>query len=348
MKIFVSGTYDILHGGHIQFFEDAKKLGDYLIVSFASDRVIREYKSRIPALSEQHRRKLLESIKVIDKVVMGDCIDDPIFDFEYEFDRSKPDILVSTEDDVNANLKKLFCKAKGAKYVQIPKRQTIKKLSTTDIRLKILDREQVPLRVDFAGGWLDVPRFSIPGAYIVNCTITPMVSLKDWHYKIGSGLGGSAAHAILNGKDPFFSEYNLGIGWQDPAVILETGFCVWRSGKVPVLEMKQNPDFLQGKMALLWTGKTHSNKDNVNKPRNYNAIREAGELCTKDLCMGVRASYVLQILEGMSELPDFNEESKKYCGGGWGGYALYLFKNESERANFLENPNTMAIEPYIK
>lgn len=37
-KIFVSGFYDIIHAGHIQFFREARSLGDFLIVSFASDR----------------------------------------------------------------------------------------------------------------------------------------------------------------------------------------------------------------------------------------------------------------------------------------------------------------------
>jgi len=54
----------------------------------------------------------------------------------------------------------------------------------------------------------------------------------------GAGLGGSAAHALLNGKDPVQSELDLGVGWQDPAVIRETGLCVWRSGSKPVLDFK--------------------------------------------------------------------------------------------------------------
>ena len=39
-KVFVSGCYDIIHGGHIQFFQDAKKLGDHLTVCFASADVL--------------------------------------------------------------------------------------------------------------------------------------------------------------------------------------------------------------------------------------------------------------------------------------------------------------------
>jgi hypothetical protein len=45
-----------------------------------------------------------------------------------------------------------------------------------------------PLRVDFAGGWLDVPRFSRPGAFVVNCAVSPLVSLDDWPFHVGGGL----------------------------------------------------------------------------------------------------------------------------------------------------------------
>ena len=81
----------------------------------------------------------------------------------------------------------------------------------------------VPLRVDFAGGWLDVPRYARKGSYVVNCAITPMVSLCEWPYEKRSGLGGSGAWAMLEGRDPVASELALGVGWQDPAVIAETG-----------------------------------------------------------------------------------------------------------------------------
>lgn len=39
-KVFVSGCYDIMHAGHLQFFSEARALGDFLIVSFASDDVL--------------------------------------------------------------------------------------------------------------------------------------------------------------------------------------------------------------------------------------------------------------------------------------------------------------------
>lgn len=218
-------------------------------------------------------------------------------------------------------------------------------------------KKQLPLRVDFAGGWLDVPKFSKPDSYIVNCTISPLVSLTDWPYEKGGGLGGSAAFAILNGKDGIESELNLGVGWQDPAVILETGLCVWRSGLRPVLDCKFNPDFLKGKMALLWTGKNHVTFNNTDNARDYQKIIEASRYAKEavrllsfyDLCHAVELSYRIQLTEGMDPLPKIGYElARKYCGGGHGGYALYLFEEKKERDLFLKEANTLKIEPYSK
>jgi len=207
---------------------------------------------------------------------------------------------------------------------------------------------KVPLRVDFAGGWLDVPKYAREGAFIVNCAITPMVSLEDWPYNKGAGLGGSAAYALLKGKDCVKSELDLGVGWQDPAVVIETGLCVWRSGKEPVLEFKANADFLKGKMALHWTGERHNTPKNVDLKRDFDLIEEAGyvgydAVRLRDyttLLYATQLSYEAQLKEGMKELPDFGELAKKYCGGGWGGYALYLFDKRPE--------NLIHIEPYAR
>jgi cytidyltransferase-like protein len=92
-KIFVSGCYDILHGGHIQFFKEARVLGDHLTVCFASDEVLWEHKKR------------RTSIEVIDQVVIGDCKVHGL-DFKDHFLKVRPDVLVVTEDDQYADVKK--------------------------------------------------------------------------------------------------------------------------------------------------------------------------------------------------------------------------------------------------
>jgi cytidyltransferase-like protein len=356
ITVFVSGCYDILHAGHVEFFRQARALGDRLVVCFASDRVLTAHKQRPSALPEAHKRALIESIRYVDEVVMGEGAELGL-DFLDHFIRLRPQVLAVTEDDRFADAKRSLCARTGARYVVLPKTLPFEPISTTEIVRRVRIPRAVPLRVDFAGGWLDVPRLARPGASIVNCAVAPLVSLVDWPYNIGAGLGGSAARAMLVGKDSVDSELDAGVGWQDPAVIRETGLCVWRSGPRPVLALKRNPDCLAGAMALLWTGGDHRTPSLVDRGRDYDAIARAGAVAAEAARGGslpglrdaVRLSYQVQRAEGMAALPDRGEAAKKYCGGGWGGYAVYLFGGREARDRFVEaEAGARAIEPYLK
>jgi cytidyltransferase-like protein len=355
-KVFVSGCYDIIHGGHIEFFSQARALGDYLIVSFAGDNSLKIHKNRKSSLPVEHKKRLLQSLTMIDEVVVGD---DEILglDFKSHFLNSKPQVLAVTEDDKYGAEKMELCRQVGAEYVVLPKTLNFEKISTTEIINYIKAPQELPLRVDFAGGWLDVPKLAREGGYIVNCAITPKVSLHDWPYEIGGGLGGSAAYALLMGRNGVQSELDLGVGWQDPAVIKETGLCVWQSGARPVLDFKSSGGFLKGKMALYWTGKNHVTYEKTDLDRDFDAIYEAGLLAREGVFPGkedilklskaVNITLEMQYREGMEPLPGHNELAKKYCGGGWGGYAVYIFESEAERKKFLELPDTQPIEPFV-
>ena len=69
--IYVDGTFDLLHPGHIAFLKECKKYGDYLIVGVISDKNVQSYK-RIPILNLDHRCIMLENIKIVDNVIK-DC-----------------------------------------------------------------------------------------------------------------------------------------------------------------------------------------------------------------------------------------------------------------------------------
>lgn len=356
IKVFVSGCYDILHAGHIQFFKDAKALGNHLTVCFASNSVLWKYKKRKASLPDDNKEILLKNLKDVDDVVKSSN-EDPIFDFSDHFDRIKPDILVITEDDQYKQEKSEFCQNRKVKLVILPKTNNASIVSTTSILNSVKNDSSVPLRIDFAGGWLDVPSHSIDNGYIVNCAIQPFVDLDHWGYEIGSGLGSSAAKAILDGKDAIISELQFGAGWQDPAIIIETGLCVWKSGKKPILEIKTNPDWLKGRMLIHWLGKSHNTSNIVNINRNYRKIFEASivarqAVLNKDfnlLCRAVNLSYDIQKHEGMNELPDLKAKAMKYLGSGFGGYALYLFKDQMKRDVMCQTINqTKIIEPYMK
>lgn len=363
IRVFVSGCYDILHAGHVQFFSEARALGDYLTVCFASADVLWLHKRRRSSLPDEHKRALIAALRMVDDVVVGNGLEEGI-DFREHFLRLRPDILAVTEDDKYGSLKEALCAGVGAKYVVMPKTPPqFPPVSTTQIVRFIRAPEVAPLRVDFGGGWLDVPRLARAGAYIVNCAIAPTVSLRDWPYERNAGLGGSGAWALLNGRDGITSELDLGVGWQDPAVVAESGLCVWRSGPRPELEVKSDGDFLCGRMALLWTGTPHDTPGLVGGTRDYDAIARAGATARaavwrRDLAgiaEAVRQSYAVQRAEGMEPLPGDPAANHpvagalawKYCGGGFGGYAVYLFADPAARDAACAHPGFRPIEPYV-
>jgi hypothetical protein len=256
-------------------------------------------------------------------------------------------------------LKRALCEEVGAEYVVLPKTPPkFEPVSTSSIVRWVQAPTEAPLRVDFAGGWLDVPRFSREGEFVVNCAISPLVSLREWPYEKQAGLGGSGAWALLNGKDGVNSEFDLGVGWQDPAVIRETGLCVWRSGHSPVLDFKHNGDFLSGRMAIFWTGKQHDTPGVANHPRDYDGIARSARVAREGvlhadiqkLAEGVAIYHQTQLDEGMDPLPDIEGSiARKYCGGGHGGYALYLFAEPSAReAALAKHAELRAIEPFCR
>ncbi len=119
-KVFVPGTYDLLHAGHIQFFKEARALGDYLVVSFCSDLNLLKYKGRRSCIPDDNKKLILESIRYIDKVYRG-TDDGGIWDFVPAFLIEKPEILAVTEDDKHAEAKRTFCLEHGADLVILPK-----------------------------------------------------------------------------------------------------------------------------------------------------------------------------------------------------------------------------------
>ena len=355
--VFVSGCYDIIHAGHVQFFREAKAQGDFLTVSFASEEVLWIHKQRRSSLPDEHKKGILEALSMIDQVVIGRGMDHGL-DFVEDFRRLKPDILAVTEDDQYGDLKRALCAEVGAEYIVLPKTPPqYEPVSTSQLVKWIRAPKDAPLRVDFAGGWLDVPRHARQGAFIVNCAIQPKVSLRDWGYERNAGLGGSGAWALLNGNTGVEEEIALGVGWQDPAVIRETGLCVWRSGDRPSLEFKSDGSMLSGCMALWWTGGPHHTPSMADQKRDYAAIGEASRIARDGVLLrdrgllgkGIDASYQAQLKEGMSPLPGVDGcLGRKYCGGGFGGYALYFFDSIDARNAFVGgNSAARTIEPHI-
>jgi glycerol-3-phosphate cytidylyltransferase-like family protein len=59
--------------GHLEFFKQARALGDYLIVSFASDAVLAGHKQgRRSSIPTEHKKALIGSLRMVDEVVVGE------------------------------------------------------------------------------------------------------------------------------------------------------------------------------------------------------------------------------------------------------------------------------------
>jgi FAD synthetase len=92
-KVIVFGSFDPLHEGHLNFFRQAKKLGDFLTVVIARDEDIRERKKRKARFGQDQRKEAVEKTRLADKVVLGDKTG------EYTIlDKEKPDIVAAGYD----------------------------------------------------------------------------------------------------------------------------------------------------------------------------------------------------------------------------------------------------------
>jgi len=98
--VLASGTFDLIHLGHVKYLEEAKKAGGQnakLIVIVARDRTVEKRKGRKPVMPEDHRRALVESLKVVDEAILG--YED--FDIGQVIEEIKPDIIAVGYDQDN-------------------------------------------------------------------------------------------------------------------------------------------------------------------------------------------------------------------------------------------------------
>ena len=78
-RVMAVGVFDLLHAGHLHYMEQAKSLGDYLIVVVAHDDTVRKRKHE-PVTGQDLRRRMVEGLKPVDEAVIGNPPDVPIFD----------------------------------------------------------------------------------------------------------------------------------------------------------------------------------------------------------------------------------------------------------------------------
>ncbi len=93
--VMTSGVFDLLHIGHIFTFQQAKLLGDILVVVLATDKNVQKLKSRTPTNSQDERTKVVQHIKEVDCALVG-----TEEDFISTIDFIQPDIITLGYDQV--------------------------------------------------------------------------------------------------------------------------------------------------------------------------------------------------------------------------------------------------------
>ena len=93
-KVMAFGTFDSLHPGHLNYLQQAKKLGGKLVVVITSDHWAQEEKSRTPCLPAKERAKLVGALKIVSKAIVGNHGRDKLAVVVKE----KPSVLVLGHD----------------------------------------------------------------------------------------------------------------------------------------------------------------------------------------------------------------------------------------------------------
>ena len=74
VRVMATGVFDLLHPGHLYFLNEARKLGDELVVVVARDQTARRLKHE-PYVPEHIRREMVEGLKPVDRAVLGSTTD---------------------------------------------------------------------------------------------------------------------------------------------------------------------------------------------------------------------------------------------------------------------------------
>lgn len=174
-KVFVSGCYDLLHSGHVEFFRQAAQYGD-LYVGIGSDNTILHYKNHRTIYSEQERLFMVRSIKYVKEAYIN--AGDGILDFLPTLDIVKPDILVVNSDG-GSEQKRKVCEERGMEYIVLDRvpQPGLEARSSTELKKTPC---QLPTRLDLAGTWIDQPYVSCfaPG-WAITISLEPSFEIRE-------------------------------------------------------------------------------------------------------------------------------------------------------------------------
>lgn len=131
-KVITVGVFDYFHLGHLRLFENAKKLGDYLIVAVQEGECILKTKPNAKVLySTEQRVDLVKALRVVDEVITYEDVDRilPKIDF---------DVFAIGEDQTHAGFQRAirWCEDNGKDVVRLSRTPGI---SSSDIKNQIAE-----------------------------------------------------------------------------------------------------------------------------------------------------------------------------------------------------------------
>ena len=139
-KIYLGGTFDCLHKGHINLFKRAKQMADYLIVSLNTDEFNIKYKNKKPIMTLEERMIVVEACRYVDEVV----VNTGGADSKPAILKSNPDMIGHGGDWVGDSLMKQMGLTK--KFLEKNKIKMVtvcpytKGISTTEIKKRIINK----------------------------------------------------------------------------------------------------------------------------------------------------------------------------------------------------------------
>lgn len=129
-KVVTVGVFDYFHIGHLRLFENAKKLGDYLIVAVQDGESILKTKPEANVLySTEQRMDLVKALRVVDEVVIYQDVDTilPQIDF---------DVFAIGGDQTHPGFQRAvrWCEEHGKQVVRLPRTP---KICSSDIKQQL-------------------------------------------------------------------------------------------------------------------------------------------------------------------------------------------------------------------
>lgn len=184
-KVFVSGCYDLLHSGHVEFFKQASQYGD-LYVGIGSDATYLEYKHRKPMFPQEERLFMVRNIKAVKEAYINEG--SGVIDFIPTLDLVQPDIFVVNAEGGSETKRKL-CEERGIEYIELQRtpHEGLQARSSSSLKAamqqddhKTDDSKGIPTRLDLAGTWIDQPYVSMhhPG-WAITISLEPTFEVRD-------------------------------------------------------------------------------------------------------------------------------------------------------------------------